>query len=636
MLSKPIANIAKTARYRLSAAWDKLSGISLFYKFFYGIIVIVLLVLSVSSIASYLYFQKVLERQSLDSTARLAHNINMGFADNLDQIDRIIMSIHAEADNYGNGLSMREILSSEGFGSTLEQYEALQVMQGFFQRLLNLRKDFNSLYIYVSPIKQFSYAAYGSNILDYDPKSQEWYRQTVQADGRTVIFAPHRPFQLTYNRDVISFSRVLKGISSDRMDVADGVILIDLSTEALHHIIENAGLDPKTGVLLLDKAGQVVFSESVMLAGGLNDRVMRQIRDNGPSGSFVADVDGVKYLLSYSTLQVTGWKSITLTPYTQLTQVGKNLLAFDLILGLVALGLTVMIAFLFSRKIFKPIFELKRGMKQVKQGNFGVRLAPASSDELGQLAISFNSMTSTIKSLIVENYEEQLARKNAEFNYLQSQINPHFIYNTLQIISGMASVYKAQEIHAVTKSLGKMLRYSIDLKRSTVSFREEIDNVICYMDIQKLRFRGFFDYELNIEDSVYEQTSIKLILQPIVENAIVHGIEPRAEGGRVRITGRITEDRVIIEIIDNGVGISDEQCRTLMETIGSQSKSAQAQEGSLDMGVILKKGNSIGLRNIDQRIKMIFGEQYGLTIDSIENEWTRVVMEMPIRPIHGG
>ncbi|WP_080840661.1 cache domain-containing sensor histidine kinase [Cohnella massiliensis] len=617
-----------------SGLTGKIAEWSLFSKFFYGIIAIVITVLCFSSVTSYLYSRQIFERQAAETATRLVNNINTGFEDNLDQVDRMIMSIYLEAEDDDSKTSMKEALSPEPYANVTEQYEAQLVVQRFYERLLYLRKDFNGIYIYVSPEKQFSYAAYGTAKWGYDPTVESWYAKTVAAGGRTVISPPHEPFQLTYDKQVISFSRVLKGIVQDNINVPDGVILIDLSIDVLTDIVEKADIRPPTGILLLDETGETVYSHALDLPRGRLDDAIIERMSRQASGSFTAEVNGIRYLLSYSTIEVTGWKSLTLTPYSELNKAGNRLLLIHLLIGLIAILLTILIAYLLANRIFKPIFELKKGMARVKQGHFDVALQPSSGDELGQLVLSFNSMTNTIKSLIVEKYEEEIARKNAEFNYLQSQINPHFIYNTLQIVSGMAALHKVPDIGTVSKNLAKMLRYGINLQQRTVPIRDEIDNVTCYMDIQKLRFRGFFDFDLDVDEDIYSCYTIKLILQPLVENAIAHGLEAKGEGGRVRVSGKRSGQEVVFEIYDNGAGMTEEEVVALMASIRSPE---QAERGGSPKPDSAKGShNFVGLRNIHQRIQTMFGEPYGLSIDSSKNEWTRVIIRIPVRTTSEG
>lgn len=602
-----------------------ISRMSLFYKFFYGIVLIVLVVLIFSSVTSYIYTRHIFIDQAIDAATRLVDNINEGFEANLEQVDRIIMSIYSDVDYNNSRTSLRQALSPEPFRDVTEQHRAYLAVDSFFQRLLYLRGDFNSVYIYVTPEKQYSYTVFGTTKWPYDPTKEEWFQKTIAANGSTVIFGPHLPFQLNYSKEVISFSRALKGISTTSNKV-DGVILIDLSLETLSNIIAKANLSETTDVVLLDENNRVIYADLNSSPAVNFDHAQIIKMEQQRSGSFSAVIGGTKYLVAYSTLEVNGWKSVTLTPFSELNKSGKRLLVMHLLLAIAALFLTVLIAYLFSKKIFRPIQVFKKGFSRVKQGDFNVKLELSSHDEFGQLVSSFNSMVEQIRNLIVENYAAQLARKNAEFNYLQSQINPHFLYNTLQIVSGMAAVHKVPDIGMVTKNLAKMLRYSINNHANIVPIKSEIENIICYLDIQKIRYRSYFDYDLNISEEVYRYSIVKLLLQPIVENSVIHGLEAKESGRRLRISARMEGSDIIFEVYDNGVGMSQEETLNLKALIEGIEQSDKETKSGFAGGK-----NSIGLRNIQERIRMFYGPDYGLSIDSKQGEWTRVVVRIPAK-----
>ncbi len=598
-------------------------NLSLFNKIFYGVIIIVFFIIMVSSASSFLYIHNARENEAMNNAERLVNNINTGFEDNLDQINRIIMSIYADTGGTQSSISMQDVLSTEDYTSLSDEYTALKVTKDFFQRLIFLRKDFNSIYIYVSKSKIFSFAVNGANKLDYDPVGEEWFKKTVEANGNTLIFAPHIPYQLYYNKQVISFSRLLKNTGKGNSQ-PDVVILADLSMNSIDSIVDKVDLGSNTSVLFLDGAGKVIYSKNAQLGqeGLGKDFIDRVIKSQG--GKFTANILKQKYLVAFRTSEVTGWKLLTLTPYSEVSKDDEKLLLFYLLLMLVALLITIVLSYGFSRIIFKPVKRLQKGITKVKAGNFDFQLEKFSEDELGQLILSFNSMILTIKTLIVEKYEETIARKDAEFKYLQAQINPHFIYNTLQIISSMAVVKKVPEISNVSKSLAKMLRYSISGRTKEILIKEELDNLVSYLEIQKLRFRDFVNYTMDIHEEVYGYSIVKLVLQPIVENSVTHGIEAKGQPGMIEITGRLIENEIHISILDNGKGMPGNHIDGLLKPV------AERAEGKAE--VLGTNGHhSVGVRNIDQRLKLFYGPDYGLDIKSVEGEWTRVTVRIPAR-----
>ena len=599
------------------------SDLSIFNKIFYGVLLIVMLVIVGSSFFSYLYSRNIYETEAMNNAARLVDNINIGFADNLDQVDRIIQSIYAESDYADSNNSIKQVLSTPSFASISDQFNALKVIQNFYQRLMFLRKDFNSIYIYNSKEKNFSYALNGTNKLDYDPTGESWFKETVAADGKTIISAPHRPYQLSYTKDVISYSRLLKNIDQANGEPY-GVILLDLSIDFLNTIVEKVKLSETTGVLFVLKTGKPIYTNNLKYNDNELDEIINKRVINAFEGKFTANLAGKKYLISFSTSQVMGWKLMTFTPYSEIAKGANKLLVFYVLLGIVALLFTIFLAYAFSKLMFKPIQKLKKGIQNVKIGNFDFQLMHGSNDELGQLVMSFNTMVFTIKTLILEKYEEKIARKDAEFKYLQAQINPHFIYNTLQIISSMAIVHQVPEINTAAKSLARIMRSSLNTKNKSIAIKEEMDVLICYLEIQKLRFREFLTYEIDVADEVYQYSILKLLLQPVVENAVSHGIEPKGVNGVIRITGRCIGNKLRIEIIDNGVGMSAMETEKLVQIINSPDEN----EASFNS----ENGNhTIGLRNINQRMKLIYGVEYGIEIESLLGEWTRVIIHLPTR-----
>lgn len=604
------------------------SNLSIFNKIFYGIILIVFIIITISSTISYIYLHYVYENEAMNTAVRLVNNINTGFQENLDQIDRIIMSIYADTGGTASNISMEDVLSTMDYSGLRDEYTALRATKDFFQRLIFLRKDFNSIYIYVSKNKTFSYGVNGNNKLDYNPIEEKWFTETVIANGKTVISVPHIPYQLNYDKEVISFSRLLKSVSKVGKE-PDTVILIDLKLDSINNIVDKVNLGKTTGVLFLDNTGKIIYDRNTQYVQKNLDKdiINRVLKDY--DGKFTARISDKKFLVAFNTSEVTGWKLLTLTPYSEVAKDNKKLVLFSLLLMLLALVITTFISYGFSRTVVKPIKRLQKGMSKVKEGNFDIQLENPSNDELGQLVLSFNSMIFTIKTLIVEKYEERIARNNAEFKYLQAQINPHFIYNTLQTISSMAVVKKVPEISSVSKGLAKILRYSVNTKSRIITIREELENLICYLDIQKLRFKDFLNYEINIEDEVYAFGIIKLVLQPIVENAITHGIEPKGENGLVKITAKCIEGYIDITISDNGTGMTQNEVEQLMSDINSMDE----KETKISP---LRDNNNIGLRNINSRIKLIYGQDYGLGVESLKGEWTSITVKIPARRLIEG
>jgi|GEM_PF-1417253 len=604
-----------------------INDLSLFRKIAFGMSVIVLIGVGLSSVASYVYFERIYEKQILGNAVNLVERLNDNLEFNIDQVDRMIALTYSDED-------VREAIESKTDGSAVEQLRHQNSMQKFFQRLVTLRQDVNSVYFYISPTKSYSYYTRGAGKIDYDPTDEPWFRETVEANGNIVISKPHHAYQLDRGEEAITFSKVIKNFDG----VSLGVLVLDVSISSLNRIVEKANLSPRTTVALFE--GDRLFPIDGGAEGTapvLSEEAAADILKEN-KGIVTTNISGEKYVLAFHSSKLVNWKIVTLTPYEEVAKDGIRLLKINTGLALIVFLFAVLLSLYFSRLVTRPIMRLHQGMRQLKRGDFGVHLTPASNDELGQLTGHFNDMTSNMKQLIKERYEEQLARKDAEFKYLQMQINPHFIYNTLQIVSSMAAVGNTVGVQEISVKLAKMMRYGIQGSTDLVAFSEEADNVKGYLDIQRVRFRDTFSFELDFDPALSQLKVPKLIFQPIVENSFVHGLQKKDGEGKMRFSARLEAGTILVAIEDNGIGISSERLRELSVLLRSEEESAGSEPDRRAPGEkrALSLRGGIGLSNINQRIRLMYGNEYGIGIQSLEGEWTKVTVRIPAVGGEGG
>jgi len=253
-------------------------------------------------------------------------------------------------------------------------------------------------------------------------------------------------------------------------------------------------------------------------------------------------------------------------------------------------------------------------MGQVQKGDFAVRVPNKRKDEIGELTESFNYMLEEINTLIRQVYQEKIAQKNAEVQALQAQINPHFLYNTLDSVNWMLIDRGEYDISDIILSLAGLMRYSIEDENAFVPLEKEIGYVLCYLKIQKNRLEERLEYNVEADESLAAERVPKLILQPIVENAITHGIESRNRKGTIRIALKDLGDEMLISVEDNGIGMTPEQLNHLREEVPDVEKEGHT---------------GIGVRNVDRRIRLHYGEAYGIFIESTYGEGTIVNLRIP-------
>lgn len=293
----------------------------------------------------------------------------------------------------------------------------------------------------------------------------------------------------------------------------------------------------------------------------------------------------------------------------------QNVYIVVMLLGLLLLALVVNWV---VKGVLKQFYSILISIRQVQKGDLNVEIQTDGSDEMAELGTQINKMLEHIRHLMDDNLKRGLLAKNAEIKALQNQINAHFIYNVLESIKMMAEIDEEYEISDAVTKLGRLLRYNLRWTSGNVTVREELDYIRNYLSLINLRF----DYEIylseNLPDVILDQEIPKMSLQPIVENAIYHGIEQMAEDTNIYIKGVIEGEDCTIEITDAGVGMSEEQLAKVKRKITGEVDTASAQ------------GHGIGLKNVQDRVRMSFGEEYGITVASMEGCYTKVSVRIPV------
>jgi len=338
------------------------------------------------------------------------------------------------------------------------------------------------------------------------------------------------------------------------------------------------------------------------------------------SGYLIREIEGRSHFFSYSRSRVTGWTYVNVTPYNQIFE--RILFIKELVVAVFAVIFVgvILLGIRFARSLTRPIEQLMARMKLAERGNFAeanllpAEQGPLAMDEIGLLHRTFRLMVERINALITESYSNRLLLKETEFKALQAQINPHFLYNTLQSINWMARVNGQTQISKMVESLGFLLRHSIELKEPMIPLGEELDIVESYVTIQSFRFEERLIFHLDVPQLYRTRTIPKLTLQPLLENAIHYALEPGIDPCTITIRARESTEGFVLVVEDDGPGMAADTLERLRS------------------GELRATGKGIGLLNIDERIKLAFGEQYGLRIDSKLGHGTRIVITLPGEP----
>jgi len=397
-----------------------------------------------------------------------------------------------------------------------------------------------------------------------------------------------------------------------------GYIIVDLDMNVIYDLVTTISLHPPGDFFIVESEDSIICpSPNDYVYGDLSEEHIELIKNN-ERGYFNAEYHGVRSFFVFNTLKLTGWKIIGRSDRSELLAsalVTRNISLFIVLATAVVL---ILIYLFLSFRLTHPIRKLKTCMQEVEKGNLELRAEVSSHDEIAELSESFNSMVQRIKELLDLTVREQKLAKKMEFKALQAQINPHFLYNSLESILWMAEAGNKDDIIVMTKSLSSFFRIILSKGDEKIPIRDELAHIRSYLVIQKLRYRDILSYEIDVPDELLSYKIIKILLQPLVENALYHGIKNTRTTGNVRISGREEEAKIILTVEDSGSGMSHEKLTELLNMFDSDMSS---QTGS--------SSSSYGLRNVNQRLKLEYGNHYKLQIESELGRGTRVIIKIP-------
>lgn len=441
----------------------------------------------------------------------------------------------------------------------------------------------------------------------------EWYLRTVEADGEAVVSSSHvqNIVQDSYTW-VVTLSRALKDPKTGEIA---GIFFIDLNYSAISGLCENLTLGTKGYLFILDRDGDIVYHPwQQLLYNNLKTERIREVMSS-TDGSFTTSEGDQSKLYTVSRSEKTGWTIVGVAYVEELMENRDEMQNMYFLAAVVLFAAAFVFAALLSSGISRPVTTLKNSMKEVEQGHFdNVYIPVEGENELSSLNNSFNIMTERIRRLMEENVREQREKRRSELQALQAQITPHFLYNTLDSIIWMAEWGKNKEVVTMTSSLAKLFRQSISNEKEFVTVGEEIEYTRSYLTIQEMRYRDQLSYEIDVDEGVCGVTMVKLVVQPLVENAIYHSIKYMEGRGLIRITGCRDGSDVTLFVSDNGVGMDAETLAHILEE-------KPAEPG--------KRRHGVGVYNVHNRLQLHYGRAYGLSYESEPGRGTRVTIRIP-------
>ena len=451
------------------------------------------------------------------------------------------------------------------------------------------------------------------------PQRQDWFAAAVDRIENLHFSTPH--VQNLFEdpdyryRWVVSLSRQVELTRAGSIE--GGVLLVDMSFSGIEQICKDVELASSDGYLyLIDGDGEIIYHprQQLIYAGLLeeNNRTAAWYED----GSHAETFGGAKRQVTVKTVGYTGWKLVGVVPADNIWDNYGQLLLFFLFVVLFSIFLLVFVNLHLSERISVPIKTLERAVKELEAGREEVDIDVSGPYEIEHLGHSIRSMVSTMRHLMDDIIEQEAQKRRSELDVLQSQINPHFLYNTLDSVVWMTENGRTDEAILMVTSLARFFRISLSRGSNIIPIADELEHARHYLTIQKMRYKNKFSAVIAAEDGVEGLYTIKLIVQPILENAIYHGMAYADGDGEITVRARRDGGDVVIEVADNGPGMPEEMVERLLD------QSYAAAPGT--------KGSGIGLRNVHQRIRLTFGEEYGLAIHSEPDAGTTVCIRLPV------
>jgi two-component system sensor histidine kinase YesM len=576
----------------LNRLQKSISNLSLRKKFFAFTMLVSLIPVAFIGLFSYRISQKYLKESVTDAVIMKSEAVNSRlerYLSNIDDTSILLLS------NY----NVQKLLLHYNQPGRYTYENEVRII---FASVLSSKNDIHSIALYDCNGNIRVYCANDPNDLVFKPKilkniaTNDFFTDVKRLCGKRIWI---KAFQGT---DKISMVRVINEIGTQNRI---GALLININEDKLQQAIEDIEFPAKGSFVIFERNNNIVYFKGDR-ADLSNIRTVPQ----GFSGYRITGGREKSLTISY-TSKFCGWRMLTLIPLKLLlTKVATIKQVTLLLISVCLLALITALVWL-TNFLTKPIIKLSRLMGEVERGNLEIRFENDFNDEIGRLGQSFNSMLEKTRRLLEENVARQKRLRIQELKALQAQINPHFLYNTIDTINWMALSVDAEPISKLSKALANYYRLSLSKGEEIIKISDEINQVKNYLTIQKIRYENCLNYEFQVNKNILDGYIIKLTLQPIVENAIYHGIKEKRGGGMIRILGRREGDLVFLEIWDNGKGMDAPQLAKIRESLNKI------------------RAEGFGLSNVNERIKLYFGEGFGLAIDSLENKFTKVTVTIP-------
>ena len=549
--------------------------------------------------------ESIIKEKSTDYSRDILNMIQLRLSDYVDNLSEISQNLLYEERLYD------ALKSSSNTEDLLMQFEYENTVNSYLKLVVITRPEIRSICVYSNDGRVYYQ---DDNTREARKKSEIPYFQMIE-EARQNKGKPYLHI-VSEDRKVSDIYLVRQINDRDKFKEL-GLLVMHIKKEVLDEVYQ--GLTAKLqNIMILSSDLELIATRDendlAIYSGILYDMI------KGESGENVDENSGL--FVSYLTQKNTGWKIAAYITLDELYKDAYTLRTNIIVLCIFVLMVLIALTLFTAVDFVKPINKLVNSMKKVQTGEDNVQIKIDREDELGFLNRAFNEMSSEIHHLVNWVYREQLTRKEAELKALQAQINPHFLFNTLEAINWMAHLNNVPEISDTVSNLSELMEASIGRDDRLISIKEEFTYADKYISLQKKRFGDRIELIKNVEPEVNNIKIPRLLIQPLIENAVYHGIERTRGQGVINLNAIRQDNNLLIEVIDNGAGMEREDLEQLNKRLTMDSDTYFKALGS-------KKKRSIGIENVNRRIKLFYGEAYGLMIDSELGKFTKAVVSIP-------
>ncbi|MWV47220.1 HAMP domain-containing protein [Paenibacillus sp. HJL G12] len=570
----------------------KFANVRLRHKFFFIFLLVIILPFSILVYYSYTSTRSTITGQTYTALDVTLAQINTNVEKRLEYYNQLSNILYMDAQ-------LRNYLSTD-YEQAYYYLDAFQYINRTLPSLMTLNSNIQNITIYTDNKTLYTDEQY----VKYMEELPEALKgKALRAAGNTVY---------THTDDYKSSDAhftLARSLSYFSLQHPYGILAFDISDSELYSLIKME--NNNKSVYIIDEDGRLISTgDQTLKSNRLYDLYPIQQAMQDKSGHFDLKTGGQERYFTYKKLS-NGWSTVITVPYDELLSSANKATKRIIWYSVITIGIAILLLYITTKMLTKRIEVLLQQIRKVERGDFRLSITPMGHDEIGQLSFAFNKMASTIQTLIRDVYMKEIAMKESELNTLQAQINPHFLYNTLSSISSLALKEGAGQVHRMVNYLAKYYRVSLNKGKRIILVEQEINLVKNYVAIQDIRFRGKLHMHYDLDEELFQRTTIKLILQPFIENCINHAMWDES-GININIKLKRDGEDILLKVIDDGIGMTAERLDHTLQKTGS--------------------GSGYGIKNVDDRIKLTYGERYGIAMFSRPGIGTSVTIRIPVNP----